>query len=170
MQRFGESEVEDFHLAGGLDHDVGALQIAMDDAALVRARDAGRDLARDVEELRRLERATMEALRQCFPFAVLHDEIRSAIGLADFVDGGNVRMPDGRRCPRLAHETRAALFGHEIFGAEDFERDGALESGVASEVNSTHPASAQNANDLKAIERLRDFRHGPPADSTMRVA
>ena len=46
MERFGESEVEDLHLAGWLDHDVRAFQIAVDDAALVGARDAGGNLAR----------------------------------------------------------------------------------------------------------------------------
>ena len=123
VERLRESEVENLHLPRRLDHDVRAFQIAMDDAAFVRARDAGGNLTRHVEEFRRFERASMKALRQRFAFAVLHDEIRSAIRLADFVNRGDVWMPDCGRCLRLAHEPRAAIGGRQIFSTQDFERD-----------------------------------------------
>ena len=56
MERLASPKSRIFTWPGRLDHDVRALQIAMDDAAFVRARDAGGDLAGDVEELRRFER------------------------------------------------------------------------------------------------------------------
>ena len=47
VHRLGETEVEHLHRAVGADLDVGRLQIAMDDALLVRRLERVGDLARD---------------------------------------------------------------------------------------------------------------------------
>ena len=48
-RRAGEAEVGDADLAGAVEHHVGRLEVAMDDAAFVRGGEAGADLARDLE-------------------------------------------------------------------------------------------------------------------------
>ena len=49
--RLGEAEVEHLHRAVGADLDVGGLEIAMDDALLVRGVERVGDLARDRQRL-----------------------------------------------------------------------------------------------------------------------
>ena len=44
LRQLGETEVEDLHAPVGRDEDVLRLQVAMDDALLVRGREAARDL------------------------------------------------------------------------------------------------------------------------------
>ena len=51
--RFRHPEVEHFHRAGGRDLDIGGLQIAMNDAFLVRGFQRLGDLAGDVQRLGR---------------------------------------------------------------------------------------------------------------------
>ena len=48
---FGESEVENLRVAVAAEHQVLGFEIAMNDAELVRARETGGDLNRDVESL-----------------------------------------------------------------------------------------------------------------------
>jgi hypothetical protein len=45
MEEFGEAEVEEFGHAGVLDHDVGGLEVAVDDAKGVGGGEGGGDLA-----------------------------------------------------------------------------------------------------------------------------
>ena len=134
----------------------------MDDAALVRGCHSGSDLARDVEKLGRFEWTAMNALRQRFAFAVLHDDVRCTVRFADFVDRRDVRMANGGRTARFAHETRAAIAGRQIFRAKNFERDSALQTRIAREVNRSHPTFAEYSDDLESVERLRDFSHWLP--------
>ena len=49
--QLGEPEVQDLHVAVGADHHVLGLEVAMDDAGVVRGRDRLRDLDGDVERL-----------------------------------------------------------------------------------------------------------------------
>ena len=57
-----EAEVSDSDLPGGVEHDVGRLEIAMDHAALVSGGEAGADLPRDLE--RALFRKAADAAQQ----------------------------------------------------------------------------------------------------------
>src|ERR1051325_3954965 len=109
-KRFRESEVEDLHEAIRLEDDVRALDVAVDDALLVRGGEACGDLPRDREELGGVERPAPDPLRERLPLAVLHDDERLAIlRLIDFVDRGDVWMPHRRRRAGLAHEAAAAV-------------------------------------------------------------
>ena len=61
--QLGDAEVEDLHAPVAREEDVLRLQIAMDDALLVRGGEALRDLQRDVDGLARRKRARVRAGR-----------------------------------------------------------------------------------------------------------
>ena len=62
-ERLGQPEVEDFHCAVGPDLDVRRLEIAMDDALLVRGFKSFRDLFRDRQRFVDRDRPAFDALR-----------------------------------------------------------------------------------------------------------
>ena len=55
-------------------------------------------------------RTSSDALRQCFAVDELHDEERGSLVLFETVNGGDVRMVQGRKKFRFPLETREALF------------------------------------------------------------
>ena len=67
LDQLGEAEVEDLGAAVGGDEDVLRLQVAVDDALLVRGRQALRDLARQVGGRPRRERPALRAARSVSP-------------------------------------------------------------------------------------------------------
>ena len=92
-RRAGEAEVGDPHAAGAVEHDVRRLQIAVDDVALVRRREAGADLPRDLETaIFREAPDPPEERRQIFAVHVLHRQERAAVALVDVVDAADVRV------------------------------------------------------------------------------
>ena len=75
----------------------------------MRGSDARGDLPRNRHEFSGFQRTPPHALRERLALAVLHDDERDALfGLADLVDGGYVRVADGRGRACLAEEASAA--------------------------------------------------------------
>jgi len=62
----------------------------------------------EVQELLGRECALGEALGQAAALDVLEGDVVAALGRTDLVDRGDVRVVQGRRRARLAHEARAA--------------------------------------------------------------
>ena len=74
VERLGQAEVEDLHLAVVSDLDVGGLEVAMDDAAFVRLFKGLGDLLRDRDGLIDGNRTAPQSLREVFAFDELQDE------------------------------------------------------------------------------------------------
>ena len=74
LERLGEPEVENLDPALGRDLDVRRLEIAMDDAALVRRFERLRDLLEDRQRLARRHRPAVDPLRQRLAGHELHLE------------------------------------------------------------------------------------------------
>ena len=104
-----QAEVEHLHGAVRRDLDVRRLQIAVDDALLVRRFERLRDLARDRECLLNRQRTPGQTLGERRAFDELEHEAADAVGLLQSVDRANVRMVQRRQYPRLAFETREPL-------------------------------------------------------------
>src|SRR5205814_544887 len=88
----GETEVEDLHLTLGGQHDIGRLQIAMDDPFLVRRLERVDDLAGDREGIGEWDGARNQSLRQRFAIDELEDKKSRAARFLEAVDGRDVRM------------------------------------------------------------------------------
>src|SRR5947207_11815932 len=76
-EKFRETEIENLHDAGRLEHDVRRLDIAMHDAFFVRRRDARGDLSRDRDPLAGIDRSSSQSLRERFALAILHNDVRA---------------------------------------------------------------------------------------------
>ncbi len=88
-------EVHDQGLAGLGDHDVGGLQVAMDDTCLVRGGQPRRDLACDRRDPGRGQLSLrLEDRRQIVPLEVRHRDVLDAVHLSHVVDADDVPVRD----------------------------------------------------------------------------
>ena len=117
--RLGQAEVEDLrpHVArrnaggirGGLQDDVGRLQIAMDDPFLVRGLERLGDLTGDGERLGDRQRSSTQAIGQRRSLDQFEDQRRDAVRFFETVDRADVRVIERGEEPRFAREAGAAL-------------------------------------------------------------
>ena len=85
-------------------HDVAGLDVAVDDAVLVRERQALGDLQRDVHRLRRGHRALAHARAQLGALQQLHRHVGEVVLLAEIEDGDDVGVRELAGGLRLQHE------------------------------------------------------------------
>ena len=104
-----EAEVEDLHAPVVGDEQVLGLQVAMDDALVVRGREAVGDLHGVVDGLAHRQRARAEPIAQRLALEQLRDDVRRAVLLADVVDGEDVRMIERGGRLRLLLEAAEAI-------------------------------------------------------------
>ena len=106
----GEAEIGEQHLAARVEHDVGRLQIAMQDALLVRGREPGAQLAGDLERLVGGKPPDAPQQRaEVLAVDVLHREEVQAFHFAEIVDAADVRMRHLARDAHLVAETLQRL-------------------------------------------------------------
>src|SRR5262249_41901755 len=140
--------------------DVIRLEIAVDDALLVRGRERTRDAACDLRGLvRRQSAARRDAIRERFAFEELHDKEGAAIygmpEVEDFDDAGMLDRTRGFRfIDKPLHELGA---GHQI-AAQQLYRGAATEHVVGRAIHGTHAAAAELAVESVAAEQRAD--HG----------
>ena len=143
LQELGQPEVEHLHLAACGDDDVGALDVAMDDAPAVRFGQRVGHLPGDVHGLAHGERAMGDARREDLALDVLHHQEVGALVLADVVDGGDVGGPQRRGGPGLGQQARAPFRVRLAGRGQELERDLASQPRVFGEVDLAHAARAQ---------------------------
>ena len=91
LEALGQSEVQHLDDPVRPHHDVGRLQIAMDDPLSVRGLERLDDLPGNRQRLIERQRALRDAVREGDALDELHHERGRAAGLLDPVDGGDVR-------------------------------------------------------------------------------
>ena len=147
-QRLGQTEVEDLDVPGRGHLDVGGLEVAVDDALLVRCLEAFRDLQEERDRLVDRDRAASDAIGQRLAVDQLHDqEARGLLGLEP-VQGGDVGVVERGQHPRLTLEPGEPLgvLCHRL--RQHLDRNLAVESGVPGSVHHTHAARAEDGDDL----------------------
>ena len=89
----GQAEVGDAHLAPAVDHDVGRLQVAMQDPALVRGGESRADLSCELDGFVLRQPADAPQKRaEVLAIDVLHRQEVHALDHADVVDAAHVGM------------------------------------------------------------------------------
>ena len=145
--QFGQPEVEDLHEAVGSDHHVLRLQIAMNDAAVVRRRQSLRHFGHQPHNLLERKVAFRRQVAQIASFDQLHDDEGDLVDAADVVDGDDVRMVELRRGARLLLEAAKTLDAGRRILRQDFQRDVAIEFRVARLEDLTHPPRTKPRDD-----------------------
>ena len=107
LERLGEPEVEHLDPALGRDLDVGGLQVAVDDAVLVRLLERLRDLERDAGGLLHRDGAALDAVGERVAGDQLHHQRGGALALLEAVDRRDVRMVE--RGEHLASRAKRAM-------------------------------------------------------------
>ena len=169
-----ESEVHDLRLAARVDHDVGRLQVAMQDPFRVRGHQTRRDAARDVDRFVFGESTDApQQLREVFAVDVLHRDEVLPFPVDDVVDAADVRMRD------LATETHFIVQSAEEdrvareAGGKELQRDRLVELRVVGAIDLAHAAGAEEAGDAVAAGDDRAGRElrleGANAGSASRI-
>src|SRR6185295_17961431 len=155
--QLGDAEVEELRLAVGGDDDVGGLDVAVDDPPLVGAGEAGGDLPGDLDGLAEGERTALDAVAQRLALVERHgDEQRAVLGLADLVDGAEVRMVERRGGLGLADEAPLLLLGSAALRGEELQGDEPVEPQVARLVHDAHAPAAEALEDLVVRDGAAD--------------
>ena len=145
---FGQAEVQHLDRAVGRDLDVGRLQIAMDDAVLVRRFERLGNLPRDRQRFVDGQRAARDPVGERVALDQLQDERVDVAAVLEPVDRRDVRMVERGQHLRLAPEAREAIrIERQTRRAAPSARRRA-ELGIARAIHLAHAAGAERADDL----------------------
>ena len=164
FQRLAQPEVQ--HLDGpvALHLDVGGLQVAMDDAGLVRRFQSVRELRGDGEHLVGRHRSPGDARFQRRTLDQLQHQRPHAAVFLDAVDLRDVRVVERGQQLGLPLEPGQpiGIGGEDV--PEQLEGDVAVQPRVAGAIHFAHPARAEDAGDLEVPREpvARGQRHAPP--------
>jgi len=150
--KFRQTEVEDFRVTIRGDNDVLRLDVAVDDAHLVRGGDRRGDLRSIVQNVVDGHRAASDSVAERLAFDELHGDEAKVVVRSDLVDVGDVRMMDSGCGPRLLDEAALAVAAVIAAIAEDFDRDLPLQIAIVGAVNLAHPTRAEERSHFVAAE------------------
>ncbi len=143
----GQPEVHDLGLALRRDHDVGALDVPVDDPFDVGFLEPFGDLSRDLQGLFELERARVDPLPQALAFDIGHGDEGPVLGLVEVVDRADVGMVQGRGRFSLLPEPVPDLANVGQLRRQELQGHRPLEPGVLGLVDDPHAAPAELLRD-----------------------
>ncbi len=152
VERFGETKVQHLHRAVLTQLDVRGLEIAMDDALLVRRFERFGDLSCDPQRFVNGNRSSSDPFGEVLPLDDLHHQRQRGDAacrrLLEPVDLGDARMIEGRQHFGFALESGqpVAIAGH--LRRQHLQRDVALQARVSGSVDLTHTPGAQWSDDF----------------------
>ena len=151
----GDAEVEQLERPVHLvDHDVGRLDVAVDDARLVRVGEAVAQLLGELQLADDAQRhAGADHLGERVPLDVLHGDEGLLVVNTDVEDHHDVRVSKAGDGSRFAGEPLAQIV---VVLAQQLDGDLALERRIPREVEGAHPAPADSADDFEAADKRRN--------------
>ena len=142
LAELGQAEIENLRVAVRRDDHVLRLDVAVDDAGLVRGGQGRGDLCADFDDVGDRHRAAANALAERLAIDHLHGDEAKVVMRADLVDVSDVRVMERRGRLRLLDEAVRELARVRATVVEDLDGHVALELVVARPVDLPHPASA----------------------------
>ena len=164
----GDAEIGDLHVVTRLDHDVGGLDVAMDDAMAVGEVERLRDLrSQGGRAVHRQSPRRVQLAVQAHAVDELHGQVAHPIELADVVDGHDVGVlePGGDHGFALeaVHEIGLAEPGRgQALQADGLDRDHAVQRAVPGLVDRAERPGTQRLHDLVTPGDLVRHAHGGP--------
>ena len=154
---FQRGDAEVGHLDGAVleQHDVVGLDVAVDDAALVRVLERAGDLPGEMQRLPPAERAAALHIHlERDPVDILHHEVFDVVRAADVVDRDDVVVGELGDRVRLREEAAAELLVLRHLRPHDLHGDLTVEAVIRSLVDHGHAALADHA--LYLIAAVKD--------------
>src|SRR5712692_2159849 len=134
-----EAKIEHLNQALRGDHDVGALEVAMNDAAAVRMAESGCDLHSIAQHGFDRQALAHDQGVQRLAFDQLHDDVQLTIKLADFMDGADIRMAESGRGAGLVQQIVSGGVRGDGTLAQNLQGNITMEKFIARAVDNTHP-------------------------------
>ena len=150
----GQTEIQDFQPpAPSLQPDVRRLDVAMDQAARVRRRQALGNLLPDAQHLGNWQPSfSFQALLQGFPLEKLHGHEQHSAVFIHPVNGNQVIVLDRRGRPGLAEKALASGSASRQRGTQRFDGDQAVQLRVFRLKHDAHAAHTQHLQDPEWTE------------------
>ena len=152
-----EAEVREMRRALRVHEHVVWLQVAVQDAALMRELHGIGDGREQFRGLPGGERLATAVVGEIFSVHEIHREIMLPAVLADLVDGDDVRVPEIRRRLGLREETLHVLRRGEHAAADHLQRDGAVQARLFCAPHDAHAALRDFIEQLVVAEILEPF-------------
>ena len=130
------------------DHQVGRLDVAVNNLFLVRRLESSCRLDGDIERVLQLEWPGLDLLLQRLAFEESHGNEGLAFDFTDLVDVADVGVIEGSRRFRFSPEPRLYFLVTEQVSCQEFQSYRTLEVRVLGLVNDTHAALAELPGDL----------------------
>lgn len=166
--QFRQAEIQYLGHAVVCHHDVGRLDVPVDDPLLVGFVQAFSDLDCERENVIDGERPLLDPVLESPALDKFHRDEGSAVVFIDLVDRADVGMVEGGRRPGFVYEAGLGVFIAREIGVEELEGDGPFELRVLGLVDHAHPALAELGEDLVVGNGLADHP-GPPERSVRRI-
>ncbi len=149
-----DPEVHDLHLPARQQHDVARLDVAVDDAPLVRVAEAVGHLLRDIDRFDDGDRTLQHLGAELDSLEKLHRHVGEIALLAEIVDGDDMGMGELAGGPGFEEKPLVELLApfHLVRKNDGLQRHGAVESRVLGSIDDPHGAAAQLAEDLVAAD------------------
>jgi hypothetical protein len=154
----GEAEVEQFDAAALVDDQVGALDVAVDDAVGMRLVQRIRRLHSDLHHIAHRQRAARDPRADLLARDVFHHDERRLVVLDDVVNRGDVGGAQRRSGTRLPEQACPCRVVRVVRILQELERDRTAQARVFGEVHLSHAADAEAFSD--AIVEYGRARHG----------
>ena len=156
-QQLGQAEIGDLHSPALVDQDVLGLDVAVDDAFVVSELQGVANLRHDRQRLLRRHPAGLNRLPQVHAVDIFHDEEIQPLGLAEIVDGDDVRMAQPGQRAGFAREPLGKRRIVAGFHRQNLDRHQPIEPRLPGFVDRPHAPLAQQFEDFKLRKSLGQF-------------
>ena len=148
----GQSEVGDVGLALAIEEDVRGLQVAVEDASLVRVMDGAGDIGQQPRGRAGVGGEFGQAIGEATAVDQLHAEIAVVAVGAHLMDGDDIGVVERGDGLGLEPEPPAVVVAGQPAGQDHLERHGAIQTQLAGREHDPHAAAGDLAGALMVTE------------------
>jgi hypothetical protein len=167
VHQFRDAEVQNLHAAIASEEQVLGLQIAMDDATVVRRREALRDLHGVVGRLALRHRAVPETLAQRLAFEQFRHDVQHGALAPDVVHDKEIRVVERAGGPGFRLEAADAIGITGSGCRQNLDRHIAAKPRVAGPVHLAHASGADQGRDFVGAQPCSRCERVPHAASSL---